>query len=155
MRKILFVCLGNICRSPLAEAIFEQKIKEKRLEKKFQSASCGTASYHIGEAPDSRTIAVARKNNIPMAHLGQQLKKQDLKSYDLILAMDKSNFNDILKLASPEDASKVLLFRSFDPEPNDGNVADPWYGNAKDFDLAFEVIDRTCDGLIEALVNQN
>jgi protein-tyrosine phosphatase len=94
MKKILFVCLGNICRSPQAEAIFNQKINEKGLIHAFQSDSCGTSNYHIGSSPDTRTIQNSLKNGVPINHAARQLSDQDLDSYDLILAMDQSNYTN-------------------------------------------------------------
>jgi protein-tyrosine-phosphatase len=87
--KVLFVCLGNICRSPLAEAIFKDKLKKKGLERFFEVDSCGTSNYHIGDQPDSRTIANARKNGIAIDHCGRQFTANDFGDFDYILAMDK------------------------------------------------------------------
>src|SRR5688500_6248347 len=100
--KILFVCLGNICRSPLAEAIFKDKIRNRALDAYFDAASCGTSNYHIGDPPDSRTIANALKNGVAISHLGRQLCTNALEEYDYILAMGKSNYQNILKLANAQ-----------------------------------------------------
>src|SRR6188768_3287743 len=96
--KILFVCLGNICRSPLAEAIFKHKIKQKGWEQWVEADSCGTANYHIGDSPDPRTLANAKKNGVVIDHCGRQLSEEDLGDFDYILAMDNSNLNNILRL---------------------------------------------------------
>src|SRR6187402_2304506 len=98
--KILFVCLGNICRSPLAEAIFLHKVKHRKIDHLFDVDSCGTANYHIGDSPDSRTIANARKNGVSINHCGRQLEENDLEYYDFILAMDKSNHRNIHRLTN-------------------------------------------------------
>lgn len=149
--KILFVCLGNICRSPLAEAIFIHKIKEKALESQFFADSCGMANYHIGHSPDTRTIPNAIKNGVQMRHLGRQFSSVDFDAFDVILPMDKSNLNNILQLAN--DAShlkKVKLVREYDPN-GQGEVPDPYYGTDKDFQEVFDILDRTIENLIGEL----
>jgi len=151
--KVLFVCLGNICRSPLAEAIFNDKVRRKGLQKEFQSNSCGTGNYHVGDWPDDRTIKCAQKNNILINHLGRQLKRSDLDDFDLILAMDRSNLHNILKFADEETKSKVKLMRNYDPL-GIGDVPDPYYGNEGDFDEVFEILDRSIDRLIGEISRQ-
>jgi len=149
--KILFVCLGNICRSPLAEAIFIHKIKEKGLETQFSADSCGMANYHIGHSPDTRTIRNAIKNGVQMRHLGRQFSSVDFDAFDVILPMDKSNLNNILQLSN--DAShlkKVKLVREYDPN-GQGEVPDPYYGTDKDFQEVFDILDRTIENLIDEL----
>lgn len=148
--KILFVCLGNICRSPLAEAIFNERIRQRALQDKFQSDSCGTANYHVGDWPDDRTIKCAQRNGIMINHLGRQLKREDLDKFDLILAMDESNWQNILRLSKESNRSKVVMMRDFDPQGK-GDVPDPYYGGDKDFDEVFEILDRS----IEELINRN
>ncbi len=149
--KILFVCLGNICRSPLAEAIFNEKIRKNGLEKEFQSDSCGTGNYHVGDWPDDRSIKCASKNGILMNHIGRQLKQSDLEDFDLILAMDGSNFHNILRLSNESTKSKVKLMRSFDPM-GEGDVPDPYWGGEKEFDEVFEILDRSMNGLMDHLL---
>ena len=109
MIKVLFVCLGNICRSPLAEAIFNHKIKALGWNDKFHVDSCGTGDYHIGQQPDRRTIAAANQHNIPINHACRQLIKEDLAEFDYLLAMDESNQRNILRFALDNNKSKVLL----------------------------------------------
>src|SRR5689334_18249757 len=113
--KILFVCLGNICRSPLAEAIFKTKVSQMGLEHLVEAASCGTAPYHIGHSPDPRTLANATMNGVEIHHKGKQLSLADIAHYDFILAMDRSNYQDILNVRGAEPyEQKVRLMRSFD-----------------------------------------
>jgi protein-tyrosine phosphatase len=150
--KILFVCLGNICRSPLAEAIFITKIKERGLSSDFIVQSCGTANYHIGDSPDPRTIRNAQKNGIEINHLGRQLSVNDLDSFDYIMAMDNSNLRNIFRLErAKENSHKIFLMRSHDPFGKDQDVPDPYYGEEKDFQEVFDILNRSVNSFIESL----
>lgn len=155
MTRILFVCLGNICRSPLAEAIFKSKIKEKGLEGIFFADSCGTADYHVGIPPDPRTIKNALKNNVTIRHLGRQFQIDDFEKFDLILPMDSSNRSNLLSLKpSVEDAGKIKLMRTFDTLDRNADVPDPYYGEEQDFQHVFEILDRSVENLIATLQNR-
>lgn len=155
MKKILFVCLGNICRSPQAEAIFNQKINEKGLAHAYQSDSCGTSNYHIGNSPDTRTIQNSLKNGVPINHAARQLSDLDLDSYDLILAMDQSNYANILNLSTATThQNKIKLMREFDPHER-GDVPDPYYGSEEDFQLVFDILDRSIENLISTIHKDN
>jgi protein-tyrosine phosphatase len=150
--KILFVCLGNICRSPLAEAIFNHKIQNKSLADTFFTDSCGTANYHVGDWPDHRTIKNAQKNRVEINHVGRQLSVNDLEVFDLILPMDQSNLENILRLPNATaHQHKIKLVRSFDPH-GAGDVPDPYYGTEKDFQEVFEILSRTIENLISNLI---
>ena len=147
--KVLFVCLGNICRSPLAEAIFKDKLKKKRLESYFEVDSCGTANYHVGDPPDSRTIANAKKNGVTIDHCGRQFTANDLIEFDFILAMDKSNYQNILRLLKDkEHESKVMLMREFDTIGKGKDVPDPYYGGEKNFQEVFEILNRSSENFL-------
>ncbi len=149
--KILFVCLGNICRSPLAEAIFNHKIKVQKLDHFFESDSCGTGNYHLGGPADSRTTSIALKNKVDINHVVRQLSEDDLIDYDQIIAMDQSNYSNILRIASAkENRHKVRLMRDYDPQGK-GDVPDPYYGTEKDFREVFEILDRSIDQFIAEL----
>jgi protein-tyrosine phosphatase len=150
--RVLFVCLGNICRSPLAEAIFKHHIKKRNLEAFVEADSCGTSNYHIGDPADSRTIANATQNGITIDHCGRQLTAADVASFDYILAMDKSNYTNILRIVpqSKNYLHKVLLMRDFDPVEK-GEVPDPYHGGDKSFQEVFEILTRSVTSFIDYL----
>ena len=155
MIKVLFVCLGNICRSPLAEAIFNHKIKLLHWQNKFYVDSCGTGDYHIGEQPDHRTVAVSGKHNIPIHHACRQLISEDLLEFDYLLAMDASNHRNIINLTSDtRSREKVLLMRSFDSSDNFNEVPDPYHGT-KEFEEVYQILDRSLEGFISFLRQQH
>ena len=149
--KVLFVCLGNICRSPLAEAIFKHKLKERGLERFIYADSCGTSNYHIGDQPDPRTIANAKKNGVSIDHCGRQLTVSDIEDFDYVLAMDNSNFTNIHRLLKDEKHKpKIQLMRDYDPKGK-GEVPDPYYGGEKSFQEVFDILDRTMDSFLDHL----
>jgi len=151
--KVLFVCLGNICRSPLAEAIFRHKLKEKNLEKFFEVDSCGTSNYNIGDPPDSRTVENAGKHGVKLNHCGRQLTLDDLTKFDYILAMDRNNHHNILRLLKKEKShsQKVMMMRDFDSIGKGGEVPDPYYGGEKNFQEVFEMLDRSTENFLKHL----
>lgn len=144
MKKVLFVCLGNICRSPLGEAIFNHKVGGLQMK----ADSAGTAAYHVGENPDYRSIAVAEQHGVPISHKARKFVAEDFERFDYVLAMDKNNYEDMKALASgPTD--NLFLLREFDPEAN-GNldVPDPYYGGPEGFEKVFQMVSRSVDELI-------
>lgn len=153
MVKILFVCLGNICRSPLAEGVFAHHITQKGLQNNVLCDSAGTAGYHIGDCPDARSIKIARSYGIELQHLGRKLHVRDFEEFDYIMAMDENNYQDILALKrnNPEGKAKVFMFRDFDPAGK-GNVPDPYYGSMKDFEEVYQMCLRTSDSLLEYIL---
>jgi len=149
--KILFVCLGNICRSPLAEGVMAHKLRQKGLDHLHKVDSCGTAAYHTGERPDPRSVEVARRAGVTLSSLARAVRIHDFEEYDLILAMDRSNLAQLQRMAKGEDQkAKIKLFRSFDPEAGtDLEVPDPYYGGKKGFEEVYNMVDRSCDGVLE------
>lgn len=151
--SVLFVCLGNICRSPLAEAIFRHKVAQRRLNHVFEADSCGTGNYHIGSPPDPRTIANAKKNALPIDHCARQLSEPDLDNFDYVLAMDASNLQNIKRLASAKrNAHKIALLRDFDPAAAGKEVPDPYFGNEDGFQEVYELLDNTMDVFLDHLI---
>ncbi len=149
--KVLFVCLGNICRSPLAEAVFKKKVHERGLADFIEADSCGTSNYHIGDSPDPRTIANARKNGVTIDHCGRQLTVEDIQSFDYIMAMDRANHRNILALPGSDDYKhKVRLMREFDPLES-GEVPDPYHGGEAHFQEVYEILDRTMEQFLDYL----
>jgi protein-tyrosine phosphatase len=152
--KILFVCLGNICRSPLAEAIMMHKIEALGWQEEFIIDSCGTSTYNLGDGPDPRGIRCAHKRGVHMHHIARQLNRNDIESFDLILAMDQSNLDNIKSVAQENHHHKIRLMREFDPVGM-GEVPDPYWGTDKDFDDVFDILNRSMDGLIQNLDKLN
>jgi protein-tyrosine phosphatase len=155
--KIIFVCLGNICRSPLAEGVFRHKVREAGLEDTFDVASAGTGSWHVGEPPDRRMTRCANRFGVSLdGQLAQQFAESHLAEFDYIFAMDKNNLHDILYLDSVDAfGSRVRLFREFDPEPGDYQVPDPYYGGDEGFVEVYQIVARTSERIIEHIVREH
>ncbi|HHZ65097.1 MAG TPA: low molecular weight phosphotyrosine protein phosphatase [Flavobacteriales bacterium] len=151
--KILMVCLGNICRSPLAEGLLQDKVERLGLDVTVDSA--GTASYHAGEHPDSRMIKTTASHGIDISQQrAQQFDSGHFEEFDRIYAMDKSNFQDILCLAnSDDDRNKVdFLLNASHPGEN-RSVPDPWYGGEQGFEDVFHLVDTACEKIANALID--
>ena len=155
--KILFVCLGNICRSPAAEGAFIKAINDAGLSRHFFIDSSGTGNYHIGNLPHATTRSVAKQRGIELNHLARQFSVSDFKDFDYIMAMDSSNYHDILMHArSDDDRSRVFLFREFDPEVEGSpDVPDPYFGGKDGFLTVQQIAERTATGLLEFLQKQH
>lgn len=153
--KVLFVCLGNICRSPLAEGILKKKVKERGLESFFFIDSCGTSDYHIGEPPDGRTIKNALENGLNLDHIGRQFTAQDFYDFDYIIAMDSSNVRNIESIRPKGSRRQIRLTRSFDQMGLNMDVPDPYYGGEKGFQDVFDIIDRSIEGLLDFMIREN
>jgi protein-tyrosine phosphatase len=154
MKRVLFVCLGNICRSPLAEGLFTQKLIEKGLQSKYKVDSAGTSDYHIGELPDERTRENAEQNGLRLNHRGRQFSIDDFRHFDLIVTMDQSNLEKVLsQCRNKNDAAKVILMRHYESDQSLKNtdVPDPYYGGEKGFQNVYDILDRTTENLLEEL----
>ena len=155
-KRLLFVCLGNICRSPLAEGIFLHLAEQRGVAHQFEVDSAGAGSWHVGERPDRRAAAVARRHQVLLPSIGRQVDPgHDFDYFDLLLAMDTENLRELQRLGAP--AGKLRLMRSFDPElaaaPDiDRCVPDPYFGEGDGFDRVYEMLVRACDGLLDELL---
>ncbi len=147
--KILMVCLGNICRSPLAEGILRDKVRKCELDIVVDSA--GTNRYHIGEAPDPRSIACAEAHGIDISDLrARQFKKADFERFDRIYVMDRSNMSDILALAkNQEERDKVEMILNVNRPNSDMDVPDPYYGGDEGFEHVYKLLDSACEHLLQ------
>lgn len=151
MVRVLFVCLGNICRSPLAEGVFRHVVEEAGLGHDFEIDSAGTSSYHIGSPPDERTVAVARRRGVVLEHAARQATRTDLDRYDYVVVMDRSNLARVQALADGADGhrAEVVLLRTWDAEAGgDLEVPDPYFGGADGFEDVHDMVERACRGLL-------
>ena len=151
-QKILMVCLGNICRSPLAEGILQSKLPRD----KFIVDSAGTGEWHVGKQPDARSIAIADKKGLNISsQRGRQFKSQDFIDFDYIYVMDGSNYNDVCSLAkNNEEKSKVkLILNELFPGEN-VDVPDPYYGLQNGFESVYDMLDQACDIIAEKLLKK-
>ncbi len=151
---VLFVCLGNICRSPLAEAIFIDKIEKRGLRDRFVVDSAGTGSWHVGERADPRTIEVASRYGIKVPSIGRQVDDRDFDRFDLLLAMDRSNEKNLLRAGAPRERLRLMM--SFHPEhaSDPPDVPDPYFGEGDGFEKVYRMLDGACDGLIGAMLER-
>ena len=151
--RVLFVCLGNICRSPVAEGLFQDKVVAAGLAAEIEVDSAGTGNWHVGAPPDRRMTETAGRRGTDLSALrARQLTAADLDGFDHVFVMDKDNLHDTLALDPDGDhGTRVRLFREFDPEPGDYQVPDPYYGGAEGFDRVYDMVDRTTDAILERL----
>jgi protein-tyrosine phosphatase len=151
--RVLFVCLGNICRSPLAEGVFRRLVERDGLTDRFEIDSAGTGSWHVGDPPDPRMCTTADHYDVPIREQrARQLKRRDLDHYDHVFAMDKSVLHDTLYLDPEGDhGTRVRLFREFDPEPGDYQVPDPYYGGDEGFHEVYRITERTARAILDRL----
>src|SRR6478609_628983 len=146
--RILFVCLGNICRSPTAEATMRKLVAEAGLDGEVEVDGAGTGSWHLGEPPDERAAQAAARRGIELGGAARTVTRRDFDANDVLVAMDRSNRDDLLALApSDEERAKVRLLLT-EPERD---VPDPYYGGADEFDRVLDVVDEGCRALLEEL----
>ena len=151
MVRLCFVCLGNICRSPIGEGVMRQLLQEAGLNEVVDVDSAGTAGYHAGEPPDARARAAGRRFGVEVSGRARQFKSTDFERFDYVLAMDRANFDDLGQLApNPHAREKLHLLRSFDvAAPPGASVPDPYYGDDDDFDDVVRICQAACAPLLE------
>ena len=153
--KLLFVCLGNICRSPSAENIMNHLIQERALERQIVCDSAGTSAYHIGSAPDRRMNIAAQKKGIELVGKARKFRSLDFEKFDLILAMDRSNYQDILYLDRVgKYQDQVQMICNFATKYKDKEVPDPYYGGEDGFNYVIDLLFDCCSGLLDYLVKE-
>lgn len=150
---LLFVCLGNICRSPLAEGVMRHLVRERGLEGRFRVDSAGTGAYHVGEPPDARARRVAQENGVHLEGRARQVETDDFRRFHRVLAMDQANLRTLQSLhADAGEGAEPELLRAYDPECDvGGEVPDPYYGGPDGFDRVFRMVYRSCDALLDHL----
>jgi protein-tyrosine phosphatase len=153
--KICFVCQGNIIRSPLAENLFRRILQERGIGDKYQLDSAGTSAYHVGERPDRRMRQTARERGFQYDGRARQFQRDELDRFDLIIAMDQANRRILENWASAEgQLKKIRMMREFDSQGDEGlDVPDPYYGGPEGFKRTYEIVERSVEGLVEALEN--
>jgi protein-tyrosine phosphatase len=151
--RILFVCMGNICRSPTAEGVMRALLREQGLDGRIEVDSAGTGNWHAGDPPDERAVAAARGRGIELDGTARQVTAADFDHFDLILAMDRDNERVLLALAPDEAArAKVRLLREFDPASvaaGELDVPDPYYGGPRGFERVLDIVAAACRGLVD------
>jgi len=150
--RILFVCLGNICRSPTVEAVARELARREAPALKLEFDSAGTAGYHIGDPPDARSVQAARQRGYDLSALrARQLQATDFERFELLLAMDEENLREMQSLAPPGGAGRAKLFLSFAPGTGRLSVPDPYYGDAAGFDTVLDLAEHGVRGMLRSL----
>lgn len=156
MKKILFVCMGNICRSPAAEAVMKKLIYNQNLNKEYFIDSAGTINLHKGEKADSRMIFHSSKRGYDITSISRQIENKDYLEFDKIVVMDQQNYNDVInKCPDKKFEDKIINISDFFTKHNDKKVPDPYYGEGKDFEYVLDLLEDACQELLAKLVNHD
>lgn len=147
--RILFICMGNICRSPLAEGVFLHKARERGVHSNFEVDSAGTGGWHAGDPPDHRSIEVAEENGIELVSRARQVRSSDFEEFDLLICMDEDNARELKRMGCPQEKIKLLL--EYHEESSHNEVPDPYYGGQDGFLLMHQLIDDAVDKLLQQL----
>lgn len=151
--RVLFVCLGNICRSPLAEGVFRQMLERDGLDAAVEVDSAGTGSWHVGEPPHPESTAVAARRGVRLSGSARQVEPSDLGRYDYVVAMDGSNMAELRRMAedTPGASARLHRLREFEPAPSEAelDVPDPYGGGARGFERVHDVVEEACAGLLD------
>lgn len=152
--KILFVCLGNICRSPMAEGVFSKIVEREGREHEFEIDSAGTAAYHEGELADSRMRKHASQRGYNLTHRSRPVTKKDFELFDYIVGMDEQNIYNLKKIAqTPENIGKIYRMTDFCQRMTDDRVPDPYYGGDSGFEYVIDLLEDCCEGLYKFVTN--
>lgn len=155
MIKVLFVCMGNICRSPTAEGVLRHILRQKGLEDRVEVDSAGTHGYHAGETPDQRTQRAAAVRGYDLSEMrARKVASQDLEYFDQILAMDRNNLDVLKRICPAEKHDRLGLLMSYSKSFDDDEVPDPYYGLGHGFDLVLDMIEDAAQGLVESIEQQ-
>ncbi len=150
--SVLFVCLGNICRSPLAEGVFRHLVEQEGLNERFIIDSAGTGAWHVGDGPDPRSLDVAAAHGVPLDGKARQVTPDDLRRFDVVVAMDRENLSALERLAEASGGTaRLSLLRQFDAAADGDDVPDPYYGGPHGFESVYEMIRAACEGLLSEL----
>ena len=156
LTRILFVCMGNICRSPTAEGVFRKILREMKLEDQVDVASAGTHGYHIGEAPDQRTQRAAARRGYDLSSIrARKIAPQDFDYFDLVLAMDRNSLEALYLVCSSEQSDRLGLFMDYSKNFDDDEVPDPYYGLGQGFDLVLDMVEDAINGLVEIVMKRS
>lgn len=149
MVKVLFVCMGNICRSPTAHGVFRELVRREGLERQVQIDSAGTHAYHVGNPPDLRAQATAEKRGIALSDLrARQVRPEDFEAFDYVIAMDQDNLAALQAMCPPGLEERVRLFLDFAPQRPEREVPDPYYGGPRGFEHVFDLVEEAAQGLL-------
>ena len=154
--SVVFVCMGNICRSPTAEGVFRHVVKERNLQDVIKIDSAGTHAYHIGESPDSRSQATAKSRGVDLsAQRARKAESTDFVRFDYVIAMDRSNYENLKVLASPVQQERLHLFMDFTTAWDNAEVPDPYYGGGDGFTNVFDMVKSASEGLLDTIVKND
>ena len=154
--RVLFVCLGNICRSPLAEGVFRDLVARAGLAERIRIDSAGLGDWHVGELPDPRTRAVAQRRGLELVSRARQVARDDLDRFDYVIAMDEENLRGLRRLrADAPPSTQVRRLREFDPEADHLDVPDPYYGGEDGFERVHDMVERACAGLLQHIRSEH
>ncbi len=154
--SVVFVCMGNICRSPTAEGVFRHVVKANNLQDVIKIDSAGTHAYHIGESPDSRSQATAKSRGVDLsAQRARKAESNDFERFDYVIAMDRSNYENLKVLATPEQQKRLHLFMDFTSDWDNSEVPDPYYGAGDGFTTVFNMVQSASEGLLERIVKND
>lgn len=157
-KRVVFVCTGNICRSPLAEAVLRDELEARGAGDRFELDSAGLDAYHVGDHSDPRMRMVAKSHGVRINHRSRKFRSRELEDADYVFAMDSGHFRTLSRMAERHNADgKVVMFRDFDPV-RDGeypDVPDPWYGSYDGFERVYDIVSRTCSRIADQLVDGN